>query len=187
VKKILSFLVMTFALMLPIFVNATTEIKPNCGAADADGYRSCTVSYNITDANGLDNLTVTLTEQGGAQVTAVENTVGSDWTISSQNEENNVWTVLLTSPGVAGEGNLFTFKYLESGTADCKVIISLGDKKVEVVPEDTPEDVPGKDQDTPTENEQTGISLPYIALGAIVLVAGGAYIVTRNKSKMYKI
>ena len=44
-----------------------------------------------------------------------------------------------------------------------------------------------KDTDTPTSNKDTGVSFPYIALGTIVLVAGGAYIATRNKSKMYKI
>ena len=77
---------------------------------------------------------------------------------------------------MTGEGSLFSFSYKPSGTTDCKVQIALGDTKIEVTPEDTP-----------TENKDTGSTLPYIALGAIALVAVGSYVATKNKSKVYKI
>ena len=41
--------------------------------------------------------------------------------------------------------------------------------------------------DTPVENEQTGVTLPYIFLGAALLIAGYAFVATKNKSKMFKI
>lgn len=179
-RKILSFLVVAFAFMLPAFVSAD-EIRPVCGEKDANGVRTCTVTYSITDVK--ESLTVTLTEQGGAEIISIEDDIDSDWTISSKAENNSVWTVLVVSPGVSGEGNLFTFKYQESGTADCKVVIGLGDKTVETPNDETPSTTP----DQPEENKDTGATLPYIALGAVLLVAAGAYVGTKNKSKMYKI
>ena len=69
-----------------------------------------------------------------------------------------------------------TFKYQNSGLEDCKVTIGIGNDNKDV-----------ETEDTPTENVQTGSSLPYIALGTIALIAVGAYLKTKNKAKMYKI
>ena len=175
-KKVLGFLVMAIVAMLPFAVDAATSIGYSC-TDDASGIKNCTITYNMTTAET--DVVVNLTEIGGAEIISIDSTMDSDWAVNSKSELNNVWTVNLASPGVSGEGNLFSFSYKPSGTADCKVQISLGDKKIEVIPE-----VP---EDTPTENKDTGSTLPYIALATIALAAAGAYIATKNKSKVYKI
>lgn len=175
-KKFFSFMVMSLVALLPFSVDAATEISPSCGSKDADGNITCTISYNITDPAGADSLTVTLTEQGGADIISVENAIDTDWAVSSQNESNGVWTILLASPGVAGEGNLFTFTYKTSGTTDCKIKVALDGQTTEIIPEEP----------TP-DNPKTGASFPYIALGAVALIAVGAYVATKNKAKMYRI
>jgi len=180
-KKILGLMIMSLVALLPLSADAATSIGYNCNSVDENGLRTCTISYNITDAEGASSLNVKLTEQGGAVITKVENASDSDWTVTSNDYDSNnkVWNVLLSSPGVSGEGNLFTFTYQVSGETDCKVLISLNNETTPINPEPTP--------DTPTENEDTGATLPYIALGTIAIIAVGAYIATKNKSKMYKI
>jgi len=175
VKKVFSFLVMSLIALLPFNVDAATKISPNCGDKDADGNVTCTIGYNITD-DIVDTLTVTLTEEAGAEVISVDNASSSDWTVSSPSESGNVWTVILASPGVSGEGDLFTFKYTPSGQTDCKVRVALGEQVVEVIPDDTT-----------TENKDTGATLPFIALSFVAVIAVGAYLATKNKAKMYKI
>ena len=184
-KKLFGFMVMSLVAVMPFTVKAATGIAVNssqdCKKDDA-GNITCTVHYNITDSE--ENLTVTLTEQGGATVTAINQATGSDWSlVGTPNEVNDVWTVVLASPGTSGEGDLFTFTYKASGTDDCRVVVALGETQVPVTPE-TP--TPSK-PDEPTDNKQTGATLPYIALGAVVVIATGAYLATRNKAKMYKI
>ena len=174
-KKVLGFLIMAVVAMLPFAVDAATSIGHSC-AKDENGIYNCTITYNMTTAET--DVVVTLTEIGGAEVISIDSTMDSDWTVS-KSKSNNVWTVNLSSPGVSGEGNLFSFSYKPSGTEECAVHISLGDKKIELIPE-----VP---EDTPTENKDTGSTLPYIALATIALAAAGAYVATKNKSKVYKI
>ena len=181
-KKMFGFLMLSLVALLPLSTKAATSIVPNCGQQDANGVITCTVAYNITDEEGVDSLTLTLTEQGGAEIVDVVDATGSEWNVSSKNEENNVWTVILASIGVTGEGNLFTFSYRPSGEEDCGVNIALNGQSVPITPTETP-----STPDTPTDNKQTGATLPYIALGAIVVLATGAYLATRNKAKMYKI
>lgn len=186
-KKILSYLVAIVFLIIPVFVNADISIQPKCGAADANGIIKCTVLINDTSAEGNDNLTVTLTEFGGADITNITNAAESNWTVTSKSETNGVWNVILTSPGITGEDNLFAFEYKSSGTADCKVSVGLGDKIVDVKPEETPSNTPTTTPDEKEENKDTGATLPFVALGTLITVAGGAYLATKNKSKMYKI
>ncbi len=178
-KKFIAFMVMAIMVIIPLNVHAATGINYKCGEADSDGNITCTVTYNVDTS--AETLTVTLTEQGGADVSAINLASGSDWTISSSNEVNGVWTVILTSPGVSGEGDLFTFTYKASGEEDCKIVLALGENKVDITP--TTPSTPDK----PEENKQTGSTLPYIALGAVVLIATGAYLATRNKSTMYRL
>lgn len=175
-KKLLGFMVMTLVALLPFTVNAATKLNYNCGSQDANGNITCTISY-VIDASE-ESLTVNLTEFGGADITSIVPANGSDWTISSSNELNGVWTIILTSPGVTGEGNLFTFTYHASGQDDCHITLALGNDQQNLTPV-TP--------DEPTDNKQTGATLPYIALGAVAVIATGAYLATRNKAKMYKI
>ncbi len=178
-KKFLSLMVMTLACLLPLVVSANS-ISPgaDCGQADAEGNSRCTVHYNIDEQDGLTSMVVTLTEQGGATVTNVDNIAGSEWTITDQKHEGNVYTITLTAPGVRGEGDLFYFTYKKSGEEDCKVILGYNGQVV-----NTPTPTPNK----PEDNKDTGSALPYVALGTIALVAVGAYLATRNKTKLYKI
>ncbi len=184
-KKIFGLMMLSLVALLPLSTRAAVKITPNCGQADASGVITCTVAYNITDEEGVESISLTLTEKGGAEVVDVVDATGSEWSVSSKNEDNNVWTVILASIGVTGEGNLFTFSYRPSGTEDCEVAITLDGQQVPVTPPTTPETP--SDPDTPTDNKQTGATLPYIALGAIAVIATGAYLATRNKAKMYKI
>ena len=180
-KKIFGLMLLSVLALLPLNTKAAISINPNCGQADSNGVITCTVAYNITDEEGAESLTLTLTEKGGAEVVDVIDATGSEWSVSSKNEDNGVWTVILASIGVTGEGNLFTFSYRPSGEEDCEVQIALNGQTVPVAP------APETPADTPTDNKQTGATLPYIALGAIAVLATGAYLATRNKAKMYKI
>ena len=181
-KKVFSFLVASLIALLPMFVSADVVVNQPISCTTANGLKTCTVSADITDEAGVESLNVTLTEYGGAEITSITNATDTDWSVSSQNEVNGVHSVVLVSPGVSGEYSLFTFQYQESGQEDCKVTISLNGSVTEVTPNTT-----NKDEDTPAEDAQTGATLPYIALGAIVLIATGTYFATKNKAKMYKI
>lgn len=171
-KRFISLVVMSLVALLPFGVDAATNIAPSCSAADENGVITCTISYKITDQAGVDNLSVTLTENGGAEIVSINDAEKSDWSVSSKDKVDGVWTILLVSPGVDGEGSLFTFQYQASGKDDCKVVLSLNNETVNITPEKNPE---------------TGATLPYIALGIIALGATGAYIATKNKGKMYRI
>ena len=179
-KKFLSLMVVTLVGLLPFVVNAASSISPgsDCGQLDSEGNSRCTVHYKIDDQDGLTSMIITLTEKGGATVTNVDNIAGSEWTISDQKHEGNVYTITLTSPGVKGEGDLFYFTYKGSGEDDCTVAIGYNGQ-VQSTPTPTP--------NTPEDNKDTGSALPYVALGTIALVAVGAYLATRNKTKLYKI
>lgn len=175
-KKILSFLVMGLVTVLPLTVDAASKINYECGEFDADGVRTCSVGYTIDSDTPQSSITVYLTEHGGAEVTEVNVLSDSEFT-GTPSEGDGVWTVSLASPdSLSGEFSLFTFKYKNSGEEDCKVTISIGNDNKDV-----------EETDTPTENVKTGATLPFIALGTIAVIAGGAYVVTKNKSKMYKI
>ena len=183
-KKILGLMLLTLVVFLPMNAKAAVSIKPNCGQQDANGVITCTVTYTITEETGLESMNVTLTEKGGAEVVDVVDATGSEWNVSSKNEDNGVWTIILASVGVTGEGDLFTFSYRPSGEEDCEVQIGYNGQNVPVTP---PTETPETPSDTPTDNKQTGATLPYVALGVIAVVATGAYLATRNKSKMYRI
>jgi len=178
-KKFLGFMIMSLVALLPLATDAATSIGYSCGNVDENNLRTCTISYNITDPEGADSLTVKLTEQGGASITEIDNASDTDWTVSTSDYDsaNKVWNVLLASPGVAGEGNLFKFTYQVSGEDDCKVLISLNNETTTIEPE----------TDKPADQEDTGATLPYIALGTIAVIAVGAYVATKNKSKINKI
>ena len=179
-KKYLSLLFMALVVFLPLNVKAAQSfaLDYKCSEADSNGIINCTASYQILD-EAMSEVTITITEQGGAQVVGIETAPGSEWSVAgSPSEAGNVWTVKLESIGVTGDGDLFTFSYRPSGTDDCKIILSRGETQTTVVP-------PQKDE--PTDNKQTGATLPYVALGIMVVGAAGAYIAVRNKAKMYRL
>ena len=101
-KKILSFMVISLLALLPFAVNAETSIKPVCGDADENGVITCTIVGNITSDAGETNLTVILTEAGGAEVTDIANATDTDWAIASDPVEvDGVSGGTITSVGVA--------------------------------------------------------------------------------------
>ena len=173
---------MAIVAVVPFTVNAASEIIFSCGDTDDEGYRTCVVGYKIDDSTPQSSVNVTLTEQGGAEVTSLDGIASSSFSLNSQNESSGVHSVILSSPdAVSGEQELFTFTYKNSGTEDCKVVINIGTDNKEVITETV---------DTPIaegEEPKTGATLPFIALGAITIIAGGTYIATKNKTKMYKI
>ena len=172
-KKYLSFLVMGLIAVLPFGVKAAAKIGVSCEAVDSNGYKTCVLAAEITNE---DSLVVTLTEKGGANITNVKS-VNDDWTITDQDEVDGVWTIKLTGLGSEGEVDLFSFTYLVSGEKDCEIVASFGSQKVSTE----------SNTDTTTPQKQTGSSLPYVALGAMALIAGGAYVATKNKAKMYRL
>ena len=171
---------MALVVFLPLNVKAAESISIgyNCKEADGNGIINCTATYQILD-DAMSEATITLTEQGGAQVVSVETAPGSEWSVVDTNEAGNVWTIKLESIGITGDGDLFTFSYRPSGTDDCKIQISHGITQTTIVPP--------QQNDEPTDNKQTGATLPYIALGIMVVGAAGAYIAVRNKAKMYRL
>ncbi len=182
-KRVLSYLVVSIMFVLPLSVKAASGISKgvDCDKAfDANNNRTCTVKFSITDENGLEKMVVTLKESGDAEITDVSNYPGSSWTISNVTEPdaNRTRTVTLTSPGEKGEGELFQFTYHSlTGGDDCYVELGYNGQPVS-----TP-----NQPDQPTDNKDTGATLPFVALGTISVIAVGAYLVTRNKTKMYKI
>ena len=176
-KKYLGCLVLALLLMIPLAVHAAPKISADC-TTDDTGIKTCVISYDFDEE--LETVTVTLTEKGGAEVTSVSAVTGSDWEVSYDKSTDNVWEVTALSIGISGTGKLFEFTYVPSGEEDCTVSISLNGATIP-----TEDDTP--DPDEPTPQKQTGSTLPFIAVGTLALVAGGAYISTKNKAKMYKI
>ena len=181
-KKGLSLLLMAMMMVLPLNVRAAQSIYINpdeivCTADSSNGRYNCTVPYEILD-EAISEVNVTLTGEGGAEIISAETYPGSEWTVAKTTPSGSVWTVNLESIGVTGEGTLFRFSYRPSGTDNCRVVVSVNGTQASVTP-------PKKDE--PTDNKQTGATLPYIALGTMAVVAVGAYIAVRNKAKMYRI
>ena len=166
-KKFFSFIALAILMVLPLNAHASTKISTSCDSVDAQGYRTCKVLADTTEYSA----TVKLTEQGGASISNISD---GDWTVSNSSNENSTWTVEVSGTDT-GEITLFNFTYKVSGETDCKIIVTLGSQTVEVT------------ENTPTENIQTGSTLPYIALGTIAIVAISVYVSTKNKTKMYKI
>lgn len=170
-KKLSGLIMMVALLVLPLTVMAANSINVVEGSTDGDGITSATVTANLDSET--ETITFTVTPQGGATIKDVVNASGSDWAIKSATQNNGVWTVTVSAPPVKGEHDLAVIKYEKSGEKDCKVVVSLGNTP------STP--------DKPEENKQTGSTIPYITLGLIALGATSAYLITRNKAKMYRI
>ena len=173
-KKFIGFMVMALVFLIPITVNAASY-KENCSEWVNDS-KSC--SYTVNFDNAQNTVTVVLTPKNGATIDKTSIAAGIDWTLSNITDgANGSYTATFTSPGLKGESDLFSFSYKRSGLVDCEVEVKIDGTNVKAPA--TP--------DAPTENKQTGSTLPYIALGSLVLVAGAAYIITKNQTKMYKL
>ena len=168
--------------LLPIMnVNAETSIKDadiSCTAKEGTTNEySCTVKATTTGDAATDlDLEIVATN---ATVNQESITAAGDWTVDATAYP----TLKFTSLGATGTYTLFTFDYTgktDDPTAECKVTIKRG--------ADTATHTDDKTEDTtPSENKQTGITLPYIILGGAAILAIAVYVGTRNKEKMYKI
>lgn len=171
-KKIWGLLVV--GLLVPMGVSALKVEDPvKCTAVDTDGYKTCTLNIDTEDTS-YEEFEATITANGGAEIVSI-NGVSDEWTVTSSSS-NGVYTVKATSIGVKGEYSLFSVKYKVSGEENCNITITLNNNTVS-----TPK------TDTPTESKQTGSTIPYIALGTMLVLASGAYLLTKNKAKMFNI
>ena len=114
-KRFLSLVVVSLLVVLPFGVKAATKIEPSCSAVDSEGNRTCTIGASFDTA--VDNVTVTLTEEGGATITSIVNATNSEWIVGTPTVSGSVRTVTIThddntyGPASAGEATLFTFTY----------------------------------------------------------------------------
>lgn len=170
-------LMVAIVLFLPFVVSAKDELVYSC--TEEGETHVCKVAVNLgSDAS---TLTLTLTEEGGAEITSIVS-ASNEWTLSTK-ENNGIHTVEMVTSDlepVGGEQDLIKVTYVESGTEDCRIRLALNDASVNIEPDEptTPSE---------PENPSTGSTIPYIALGVIALGAIGLYIGTKNKSKMYRI
>ena len=178
-KKIFSFLAIAMAVVMPMSTNAaTTEIVLDNGVIPCketlnENEYECTVKMRVTGGTA-DSITVNITTHN---VTLDTNTIEAKagWNVDASAYPSVTFT---KAEGETGEFELFTFTYTKATNGeDCYVTID-GKSTHQTV---------NKDTDNPVENEQTGVTLPYIFLGAALLIAGYAFVATKNKSKMYKI
>ncbi len=162
-------------LPLKVFAASPSLTFTNC-TMDGD-VRTCTGVLTVDAGSEVPSVTVTFTEVGKADILSVLAASGVE--IVSQNEDTHTYTFSFTQ---AGEFDLLTISYNTAGDAndECKITYTLDGGSTTTIPGDS-------STDTTTENKQTGSTLPYIAIGGILLVAIGAYVATKNKSKMYKI
>lgn len=172
-------LMVAIVLFLPFVVSAKDKVDYKCTTSDEGVTYNCTVYVNLESE--ADQITLTLTEQGGADITSITDASAS-WN-SVQEESNGVTTVTLTSSDLnplQGEHDLINVTYTSSGTEDCRILLAFKDASITMEPDEptTPSE---------PENPSTGSTIPYIALGVIALGAIGLYIGTKNKSKMYRI
>ena len=175
-KKLLGLIVMAMGLVLPMSVFAE-EAAPVINCTDGNGTKTCVVSINFADKATKVEFTLTPIGVSKIQEESIK-AVDSEWTLE-KTESNGSYNITLTSPGSSGEQDLFTYTFTTSGNSNEQCGVTVGyNGRTYKGPEEP---------DKPTENKQTGATLPYIALGVIALGAAGAYVATRNKSKMYKI
>lgn len=180
-KKIFSFLAIAMLVMLPMTTNAAGKIVQEngqipCTPDPLDSTKmNCTVSLEVTGENEK-SVTIDITEHN-ATVDTNSIEAGEAWNVDTTAYPQLTFTSS-TANGNTGTNVLFTFSYTKSTNGeDCYVTIN-GKSTSKTVTKDT---------DTPVENEQTGVTLPYIFLGAALLIAGYAFVATKNKSKMFKI
>lgn len=179
-KKIFSFLAIAMLVMLPMTTNAAGKIVQEngqipCTPDPLDSTKmNCTVSLEVTGENEK-SVTIDITEHN-ATVDTNSIEAGPTWNVDNSTYPKLVFTST-DEAGNAGTTVLFTFTYTKATNGE-ECYVSINGSRTETT---------SKDTDTPVENEQTGVTLPYIFLGAALLIAGYAFVATKNKSKMFKI
>ncbi len=200
-KKFYGLILLALLLIIPLGVHAEVEEMFNSCTTGSDGSKTCSIGA-VTDSTSI---IVSLTEEGGATIDETSIVSTGSWIVSSVTKSGSTYTFTITGTDT-GEVDLFKFSYKPSGETDCRVLIDLDGKTESVTP-----DTPKNEEKTPTgkcvynkdgyfingeavteeeynnECPKTGVSLPFVAIGTIALLAGGAYVATKNKTKMYKI
>ena len=183
-KKIVSLLMVVMVMLMPMVTNAlAVEVvrnangELNCVAGENENVQNCTVSVNITGGELAEGqaLEFSLTEKN-ATVDTTSITGQLDWTMQEFESLDNL--VFVANGNLTGEVQVFAFTYEKNTEAidECKVTLDLkGFEKT-------------KDEDEQVVEEvKTGVTLPYVFLGGAALLAGYAFITTKNKSKMHRI
>lgn len=177
-KKYLGLMVMVLFLM-PMVVNASVQLAPQANCEANGNQMNCTFNVSITN-DSVTEKTIYFTPMNGAVIDNVEidPSASLEWEIKEIKKETQngavVWYVTVKHINGAAstwDGRILKYTYTKSADANCEVSYNLQTTTTT----------------TPAENPKTGSTLPYIALGAIVVIAAGAYVATRNKAKMYKI
>lgn len=178
-KKFISYLLIGAMLMIPFTASAAikSDNKSTClnKQTDSDGNITCTFAANITDTVP-DKIEASLTTEGGAEVLSVVS-ANDNWNVKAE-KADGTWNLVITKANPdtpTGEQNLYTYKYKPSGETNCKVHNSIDGQSFDTVP------------DEPTEPVKTGLPIPYVAVAGLAVIAGFAYMATKNKAKMYKI
>lgn len=178
-KKFLGIMVIAVMFMLPITVNAkVVSAQENCTDISGVQTAKCIPSAQV---EGETEFQVVITPTNVTIDEASIEAVDIDWDVTSKvRNSDGTYTVTVkstTGSALTGTYSLFSVSYTKDANAtDCHVKFTFPSGS-------TPAPTP----DTPTENKQTGSTLPFIALGSLVVLAGAAYIVTKNQTKMYKI
>lgn len=202
-KKNLLMLAIALVLLMPFGVHAETKIDSISCTDPVDDVKTCTVKVSATSE--ISSVTVSLTEKGGAEIVDDSITALSYWTPSISPQGSGVYNLKFDynyPENFTGSGDLFTFKYKISGQTDCEIVLQLDGVSYSEKPAETPKPVgkctkeDGKyfingeevtKEQYNNECSKTGSSVPYIALVVMSLAAGGAYLATKNKTKMYRI
>ncbi len=187
-KKYLLMLVFVMMLAMPMMVSAANKviIEDEVAKEGTDGkwYTRTAVYLDVEEG-----ATKTVTKSEGLMGTLTEVGEGVD-DITVEDSENFVLTYNETTKTVdfelaASKGASYdmTGKVLlgyitthyDQGVdkADCGYKITIGDAS--------------GTHDPDPENPETGVSLPIIVLGGALVVGLGALVLTKNKTKMYKI
>ncbi len=176
-KKYFGIMLATVFAVLPLSVKAAAPVFEIANCTQEGDIITCKGGVSIDANEPVPSITIKFTEIGKAKIMNVLPAEGVE--LTSKNEAEHTYTFSFSR---TDEFDLLTISYNTAGdpNEECKITYSYNgnNKTIPDIPNNT---------DTPTDNKKTGSTLPYIALGGLALVAAGAYVATRNKSKMYKI
>ena len=170
--------IIVFGLTNKLDISNTASSKEDLGDNKMKQYND--VYFYTTDVQEGEDTSVTSLQftivSTGPAVEAVECVSGDGFTANTQKNDDNTVTCVYTataSEGVKGEkiavGKVAITADKNSPDKDCTVEYKLDSVDGKKVP------------------PETGASLPYVIVGAGIVIAAGAYVVTRRKSKLFNV
>ena len=170
VKKILGFIALAVAVLLPMSAKAATWGLTYDSTTDSEG-------YTIVTVKGIQDGTTTAFSQAFTAEMTLENMelISYEGTgVWQMTVSGNTVTFVPSTPVTDSETVIGTMKFKKIDTAqNCRVIFNCNDQEKTVTP-------------TP-ENPKTGNVLPYAVIVAGIGLAGAVYYVTRKNNKLYNI